>query len=261
MLTGLVGFLGTCSAVHVRGATLSLTDEDPDYPVAHLRDPRQAKVARTTAVAAQRFVVAVPSPLVCWAVTIHGHNFTPEAVVKAELHTANSWGSPAVSERLVNRPVEIRALLAKPWEYAFLSLYVDDPTNSAGYLELGGVHFWQGVELLQAPPLTALGRPVDDASPRLELAHGDGLPRSIAVSSAIAVSTLAPLRRGHALDLWRWIREIGGGAPAFLAPEVRTGLYARAAYGYVTSAGELKPIDPTFSRMQIGGLAVEADRA
>ena len=120
----------------------------------NVQDERVGKVWRTSSDTAEwiKFDLVVTSKKVD-VIGIFNHNLTASAVVTLEGHTADSWGTPDVSETLtiatdgdgnvIPRIVHHFTQATKRW----WRLTIDDPTNSDGYIQIGRVMFGEVYEV------------------------------------------------------------------------------------------------------------------
>lgn len=127
-------------------ATINALTENPDYPfTTALIDTRLTKIGRTLDVDDQTFLFSFSAAIDADYFTILNHNFTDSATVKIQANTSDSWGSPALDETLT---VEDTIIInfSSTETYQYWRLYVDDPTNTDGYLEFS--YCYLGEELV-----------------------------------------------------------------------------------------------------------------
>jgi hypothetical protein len=125
--------------------TLSDSTEAAGYPGANLQDIRLSRIWRSTSPSAQwiLFDAGVGKTITFDTCCIMAHNLTAAAVVKVQSDDANSWTPPGG----VNRNGDpAQALMTIDVGIAqtprrYVRVYIDDPTNPAGYIQLGRIMF------------------------------------------------------------------------------------------------------------------------
>jgi len=120
------------------------------YPTTNIQNQRLSKRWRTTTPTAQTLVIDLGSAKSVDTVAVLGHNLSGSAAVSVEAHTADSWGTPALSS--VGLTYNSAAIL-QYWGSAAVFRYwrftLDDATNSDGYVEAGVL--WLGTFLAIDP--------------------------------------------------------------------------------------------------------------
>jgi hypothetical protein len=106
----------------------SVTTEDSLYVKDYLYDNRPSRPFRFTSKSAQRIVIDLSSAKPVTIAALFNHNLTAAATVKIQANTSNSWTSPAFTQTLSWRNLDLYALLSQT--YRWWSFYVDDPTNT-----------------------------------------------------------------------------------------------------------------------------------
>ena len=255
-----IGIIGFRRAIDLVGASIAIDSPVAGYEATFLRSPRQAAKTRSTDLATCDIVTDCGQPVPIGALTLYGGNWTTAAVLTWAANDTDSWGSPAVSGAILSHPGRIHMLLPRVYQYRYWRVRIVDAANPAGYLELGMCDWWLTVELQEPPTLTSLSEGISDVSPRVVMSHGDAVSRAVPTALELTVAEWTGLRRAHALELWRHLRDLASGSPVFLAPEAGTGLYSRAVYGSMRAAPTLKPADPAWTTWTLGGMVVEADR-
>jgi hypothetical protein len=109
------------------------------FPEINTADQRLATVYRSTAVTAQTVTIDLGSAQGIAVAAIIAHNFTSSATVVIAGNNSNSWGSPAftASMSLNNAVGMIILYLGSVQTYEFWQFQISDPTNPAGYLQIG----------------------------------------------------------------------------------------------------------------------------
>lgn len=118
--------------------TLSLSGVDPNYPVENVADPRLSRVTHTGGITAERIVISIDGieTITFDAVAIGNHNLTVSATIRIEGNATDSWGAPSFSQVLdPSTPIIWASFTSQSFEY--VSIYIDDPTNSDAFLKLG----------------------------------------------------------------------------------------------------------------------------
>jgi hypothetical protein len=123
--------------------TVSDSTEAAGYPGANAIDSRLSRFWRTTSAAAQwiLFDAGVGKTITFDTCCIMAHNLTAAAVVKVQSDDTNSWAPPGgvdkngdPSQAIITVDV---GLAQTPRRY--VRVYIDDPTNPAGYVQLGRI--------------------------------------------------------------------------------------------------------------------------
>jgi hypothetical protein len=123
--------------------TLSDSTEAAGYPGANLQDIRLSRIWRSTSASAQwiLFDAGVGKTITFDTCCIMAHNLTAAAVVKVQSDDASSWAPPGGVDRNgdpTQAIITIDVGLAQtPRRY--VRVYIDDPTNPAGYVQLGRI--------------------------------------------------------------------------------------------------------------------------
>lgn len=126
-------------------ATLSATTTAARFDLTNLQSTFFYETWRSTSKSAQRIVLNLAS-LQANYVYLRNYNFTSSVTLRIEANTSDSWGSPAFSQTLTYNS-EYIILNFTSQTYDYWSLYIDDPTNTDAYVELGGLILGQSVDL------------------------------------------------------------------------------------------------------------------
>ncbi len=123
--------------------TVSDSTEAAGYPGANAIDSRLSRIWRTTSAAAQwiLFDAGVGKTITFDTCCIMAHNLTAAAVVKVQSDDTNSWAPPGGVDRNGDPTQPLMTidvgLAQTPRRY--VRVYIDDPTNPAGYVQLGRI--------------------------------------------------------------------------------------------------------------------------
>ncbi|MBD3251192.1 hypothetical protein GF380_01835 [Candidatus Uhrbacteria bacterium] len=100
---------------------------------------------KSTGVDDETIVIDLGSAQSITAAILHDHNLTDSATVKIQGHTADSWASPAFSYTFTS----IVDLLSHYFSqsYRYWRFYIDDPTNTDGYIQVGNIGLFAYTQL------------------------------------------------------------------------------------------------------------------
>ena len=123
----------------VNSATISSTTENPDYLFSTaLVDSRLSRVGRTLDITGQDVKFSLTTAVDVTYIAITAHNFTSSATVKLQANTSDSWTTPAFETTLTDCGAWCVDSFTKQ-TYQYWRLFIDDDTNSDGYIEIGYV--------------------------------------------------------------------------------------------------------------------------
>lgn len=141
-----------------RATDLIPSTEDPSFPASNLKNQLRANTWRTTSTTAQSVVIDLrTSEAVDMVVLVFdpmvGIGFTNSAVIKIQANATNVWTSPAYEQSLViDEDNGIASLfLSSDQTYRYWRLYISDPGNALGYLEVSKLLLGKATQLLQMP--------------------------------------------------------------------------------------------------------------
>lgn len=119
---------------------LSESSENSAYPSSNVQDTRLVKVWRTVGgdLSSQSIVfdAGATNTFTVDCAAILNHNFTNAATLKFEMHTADSWGTPDLSETLTWRSGVILKFFTSTTK-RFMRFFFTDAANTDNYLEIG----------------------------------------------------------------------------------------------------------------------------
>jgi hypothetical protein len=133
--------------------TLTDSGEASGYPGTNAVDIRLSRYWRTTAAATQwiKFDAGVGKTIVFDSALILGHNLTSAAVVKIQTDDTDTWAPPGGIEKAGDPTKAIIFMdnAGLPTARRYARFYIDDPTNPAGYVQIGRVFLcvrYEGLE-------------------------------------------------------------------------------------------------------------------
>ena len=251
--------IGCYSHTRTQGATVTASDAATGYAASRLRAPRKTTTTRTANVTgAKTWVFDFGRERTIGAVSIYGWNVTSAALVKVQLHTADSWGAPAVDLTMPPTLGSGIYLFDRPWLYRYARLSITDAANPDVYIELGTVDWWQTLDLPQPIDAGRSAMTIGDASTSVQMLHGASVWRTQTTGEDWSF-TCPDLRRSQADELQRMIREGGDAEARLIVHDPRRGL-PRSTYGYLTGLGSVALADPAWNRQSVTGISIEADR-
>jgi hypothetical protein len=224
------GVVGWADQTKRRQVTITASTEAAGYPASLLRDPRRISKTRTTVdtVSTWTYYFGAPVPL---SLLYFTHNLTSAATITVSLHTADSWGSPAVSETVTFHPGFIAHFFARTYQYAYMRLSLTDAANPATYLELGALAAFHCWEPADPPSMTDTLNFLDDAV-AVTLPHGQRWSRDVGKPRGISFAW-AQMDRSDAYELSRLGEHMLGAGWAWACPNVGLSLYDLGIYGQV----------------------------
>jgi hypothetical protein len=258
--TGLIteGVLCWHNALWRPEASITASSEAAANPDGNLLHPRQHITWRSSAVGSEvQLVVDCGRPVAVEVLTLDNHNLTSAATITLEGHTADSWGTPDVSETVTFHPSKLRHVLARPLAKRWWRGRLLDTGNGDGYLEAGALGLWAGIfEASLASTATAVT--LQDQTRAVRTRHHRETTRSLEQFKTVTINWPL-LTRGQARELRRVMREVGRGSYVFACGDPRRRLYERGVYGWVTDPPSETPYDPAWSHSAVGGFQVEPD--
>lgn len=116
---------------------LTVTNEDSNYPIENIYDTRLSKIYRSLTTEIRiLFDAGLGYTLTPDSVTINAHNISDTATIRIEGNDSDSWGSPSFSQEITyNELCMLEFFTASAYRY--WSIYIDDPTNADGYIQIG----------------------------------------------------------------------------------------------------------------------------
>lgn len=131
---------------------ITATSTNVRFPTSNLKNPLRSKVHRSVSAAGQSLVFdmltteAINSVVILWPKE-RGIRLTGGANIRIQANATNVWTSPAVDQALIidNEYSTASHFFTTDQNYRYWRLYIDDPTNPDGYVEVGMV--WLGTSL------------------------------------------------------------------------------------------------------------------
>jgi hypothetical protein len=132
--------------------TVTASTSDANFPASNLKNPLRSKRWRSTSVDEQTIVFdlqtteEINSVVLLWP-KIEGIRLTDDVVIKIQANGTNVWTSPSVDQVLtIDNDYSVAShFFSTDQSYRYWRVYIDDPTNTLGYIELGQV--WLGKSL------------------------------------------------------------------------------------------------------------------
>jgi hypothetical protein len=128
-----------CYANLIDSATLTPSSQDPSFPVTNIQHRWITKTWRSVSsggTLSANIVIDFTTPKSVRAFFLFPHNFSPQAVVKIQANTTDSWGSPAIDQTAVLGKI-IYYFWNTPQSYRFWRVVITDPNPVTTYLEIG----------------------------------------------------------------------------------------------------------------------------
>lgn len=129
---------------------ISASTENLNFPLSNLKNPLRSKYFRTTSPDDQSIVFDLITTEDINSVVIlfpkeNGIKLTNAVNIRIQANATNNWTSPAVDQVLSidNNYEVISHFFTSNQSYRYWRLFVDDPTNPYGYIEIGMV--WIGL--------------------------------------------------------------------------------------------------------------------
>jgi hypothetical protein len=146
-------------AENIFNATITASSENPYSTFTDgLIDRTLNRTGRTIATSTQWIKFSYSAIIDVDTIAVFGNNITSGATVKIQANATDSWGSPSIDQALTfTKDYRASNLLGRDvgtWTYQFSStesyqywrLYIDDPSNTDGYIELGFVFMDENVD-------------------------------------------------------------------------------------------------------------------
>jgi len=129
----------TNNAIVDGATTITPTSQLSTLPASNVQDVQAAKVWRAASATTERLVIdSGTGGLTANAFGIVGHNLQSGATCTLEANAADSWGAPSFSTTLVpTKGLPGLKPLGGTHGYRWWRLTLSDPTNPAGYVQLG----------------------------------------------------------------------------------------------------------------------------
>lgn len=138
--------------------SVTATTESPDFPASNLKNQIRAYSWRSTGVSAQAVVFDLRTAEEIDSVVLvfdhtTGCKLSTNAVIKVQASATNVWSSPPVDQTLTVDETNMVAshYFSTAQEYRYWRVYVDDPTNAFGYIEIPKVILAKATQLSQNP--------------------------------------------------------------------------------------------------------------
>jgi len=126
-----------------KSKTITASTAEAQYPALNAVHPHLSRVWRTTACAAQwiKFDAGVGLTMSIDTACIVGHNLTSAAVVRVQTDDADTWAPPGGVDKTgdATQPIIFVDLAPLPTARRYCRVYIDDPANPAGYIQIGRV--------------------------------------------------------------------------------------------------------------------------
>lgn len=149
---------------------LSATSEDTEFPVSNLSNFLMSKPWRSTGITAQRVVIDLQTAESIDTVVLlfdkqKDVKISPAATLKIEAHPVDFWGTPLFSQTITIDDTNHCAplFLSTSQEFRFWSVYIDDPSNAWGYIEISKVFLGLSSAITQSPEIGFIQELVDQS--------------------------------------------------------------------------------------------------
>jgi hypothetical protein len=117
--------------------------EATGYPGTNVQHPHLSRAWRTTALAAQYIIfdAGAGKTISFDTAAIIGHNLTAAAVVKVQSDDTPTWAPPGGVDRNADpiQPLMVVDVGVGTTARRYVRVYIDDPTNPAGYISIGRI--------------------------------------------------------------------------------------------------------------------------
>ena len=120
-------------------STITVSSEDTDWPKENLQDHRHTLFWQSTGVSDEWIKWDLGSAKDVKAFVLKYHNFTSGATVKIQANSSDSWTSPPLDVTLSIVSGAMQKMWDTPQSYRWWRLYMDDDSNSDGYLRVGRI--------------------------------------------------------------------------------------------------------------------------
>lgn len=140
------------------GTDLSASSSDASFPVSNLKDQIRGSTWRSTSVDDQSVVIdiktieAIDSVVLVFDPMI-GIKLTEGVDLRIQANATNNWSSPAVNQTLtIDNNYSIAShYFATDQSYRYWRVFIDDPSNGYGYIELSNIILTKATQLTQNP--------------------------------------------------------------------------------------------------------------
>ncbi|HXK36584.1 MAG TPA: discoidin domain-containing protein [Candidatus Paceibacterota bacterium] len=117
--------------------------EATGYPGTNVQHPHLSRAWRTSALAAQWIIfdAGAGNTISFDTAAIVGHNLTAAAVVKVQSDDTPTWAPPGGVDKNADptQPLMVVDVAPLPTARRYVRVYIDDPTNPAGYISIGRI--------------------------------------------------------------------------------------------------------------------------
>ncbi len=186
-------------------ATLARSTEAPRYPVESLQDTRLSRVFRTADVSDE--YVKIETEITASRLAILAHNLTSGATITLQGNNTDSWTTPAFSHTCTWKEDIILEKFTQA-TYSYWRLYIHDPANTDGYIELGGLFLGTYLQL----PNMSIDQEIPDVttSEASESATGQtyGDEGYIYRNPKINFPSITHTQRGNIRTMWRSVKNV-----------------------------------------------------
>ena len=132
----------------IESATITPLTENPDLPFnTAFKDGRLSRYARTIDIEDQTIVFDLTDDYAISYVVIMGHNISASATVKIQGNDSNVWTAPDVDETLTVTSDIIIYNFSPAETYRYWRLYIDDDSNTDGYIQISKVYLGSHLQL------------------------------------------------------------------------------------------------------------------
>jgi len=122
----------------VSDATITAYSENTDYDFdTALNDTRLSRVGRTVDDATQWIKLAFSAAVDVDYMMILAHNITSGATIKVQANATDVWTSPSIDTAMTYDADYIYHAFSSTESYRYWRFYVDDSSNTDGYIETG----------------------------------------------------------------------------------------------------------------------------
>ncbi|MDP3972832.1 MAG: LamG-like jellyroll fold domain-containing protein [Candidatus Nanopelagicales bacterium] len=230
------------------------------YPLTNLRNGKQALQWRNDGTLSYNIVFDFGRPRSIGMFSAENWRGTSASEITVQLHSADSWGAPAVSETVLFSKKKLRHVFTRPGEYRYARLLVVDAGADSSIHGMGCAHWWHVTELQRQPQMEGETYPISDPSEAQLLPHYGRVSRTLA-TSADGRFSLPDQRKGLALHLRRLLREGGGMQPCYLVSDLARRLYVGDVYGFLRELPRERLADMAWTHTAIEGIGIVGDRS
>jgi hypothetical protein len=153
---------------------LNASTASTSFPVTNLRNFHRSKVWRTTSASAQSLVIDLKTidPVDSFVMVFDPEEnptvILNEADIRLQANATNVWSAPAVDIDLSGSIDENFAVLShffsSSQNYRYWRLYIDNPTNQLGFLEISKIYLGKATILTQPPSIGVRIREGEDGA-------------------------------------------------------------------------------------------------